>query len=329
MRICDICKSKEAVYTNHMLEASLCSDCLMNSIKRRAWSVLRGELRHGDRIMVAHSGGKDSSLSLLLTKEFSDEAKELGLRIVSVTIDEGTLYRRASVELARKLAERLGIRHMTVPVSEVLGFSIEDLRSAIPRGWKRNACTYCGVLRRQLLNAVAREMGATVVITGHNLDDLVQTSLMNLVRGDLNAFAKTMRHERKYEEGLIPRVRPLKYVYEREVASLVLALGIPAHLGKCPLAQGMRIGIRREIDRIEDSEPGAKLRALRFLESISSKLEVSASIGRCSLCGEPTTSNVCKACQFRREVSSLMGIEGELRIDLDPIRRAVASAFRY
>lgn len=328
MRVCDTCKSKEAIYTNYSLRASFCPDCLMKSIRRRAWSVLRRELRQQDKIVVAHSGGKDSSLALILTKEFSNEAKELDLRVVSLTIDEGTLYRRASVELAKKLAERLNVKQVIVQMSDVLGFSIEDLRSAIPRDWKRNACTYCGVLRRQLINAVAREMGATVVVTGHNLDDLVQTSLMNLVRGDLNAFTKTMRHERKYEERLVPRVRPLKYVYEREVASLVVALGIPAHLGKCPLAQGMRINIRREIDLIEDSIPGAKLRALNFFENISSKLEVDVSIGKCSICGEPTTSDICKACQFRREISSLMGLREGLNIDLDPIRRAAGSAFR-
>lgn len=327
MRICDVCRSKEAIYTNHLIGASLCTDCLMNSIRRRAWSVLRSELQQDDRIMVAHSGGKDSSLALLLTKEFSDRAKELGTRIVSVTVDEGTLYRRASVELAKRLAERLGVNHITVQMSEVLGFSIEDLRSAIPKDWKRNACTYCGVLRRQIINAVAREIGATVVVTGHNLDDLIQTSLMNLIRGDLNAFAKVMRHERKYEEGLVPRVRPLKYVYEREIASLVVALGIPAHLGKCPMAQGMRIGVRREIDRIEDSEPGAKLRALRFLERISSKIEIGVTVGRCSICGEPTTSDICKACQFREEASLLMGMKEKISIRLDPIRRVAGSAF--
>lgn len=328
MRICDICKSKEAIYTNYSLRSSLCSDCLMNSVRRRARYVLRNELRQGDKIMVAHSGGKDSSLSLYLTKEFSDESKELHLELISVTIDEGTLYRRSSVGLARKLAEGLGVKQITVGMKEVLGFSIEELRSAIPPRWKRNACTYCGVLRRQLINAVAREIGATVVVTGHNLDDMVQTSLMNLVRGDLNAFAKAVRHERKYEEGLIPRVKPLKYVYEREVASLVVALGIPAHLGKCPLAQGMRIGVRREIDLIEESMPGAKLMALSFFENVSSKLEVSAAISRCSICGEPTTSDVCKACQFRREVSSFMGIGGGVKIDLDSIRRAAGSTFR-
>jgi uncharacterized protein (TIGR00269 family) len=288
---------------------------------------MKKELLPGDKLMVAHSGGKDSSLALLLTKEFSDEMRELDLKVISVTLDEGTLYRRSSIELARKLAEKLQVRHLTIQMRDILGFSLEDLRLAIPKGWKRNACTYCGVLRRQILNAVAREIGATVLVTGHNLDDLVQTSIMNLVRGDANALVKTIRHERKYEEGLVPRVRPLKYVYEREIASLVVALGIPAHLGKCPLAQGMRISIRREIDLIEDSNPGAKLRAFLFLENISSKMKIDIGLRKCSVCGEPTTSDVCKACQLRGEAFRLMGIKDK-NIRLDGLKALRDSAFR-
>jgi uncharacterized protein (TIGR00269 family) len=327
MRLCDVCGSEEAIYTNHITGVSLCANCLMSSIKRRAWSVMKKELLPGDKLMVAHSGGKDSSLALLLTKEFSDEMRELDLKVISVTLDEGTLYRRSSIELARKLAEKLQVRHLTIQMRDILGFSLEDLRLAIPKGWKRNACTYCGVLRRQILNAVAREIGATVLVTGHNLDDLVQTSIMNLVRGDANALVKTIRHERKYEEGLVPRVRPLKYVYEREIASLVVALGIPAHLGKCPLAQGMRISIRREIDLIEDSNPGAKLRAFLFLENISSKMKIDIGLRKCSVCGEPTTSDVCKACQLRGEAFRLMGIKDK-NIRLDGLKALRDSAFR-
>jgi len=327
MRLCDICGSEEAIYTNYMTGASLCASCLMNSIKRRAWSVMKRELRPGDKVMVAHSGGKDSSLALLLTKEFSDEMREFDLKVISVTLDEGTLYRRSSIKLARKLTERLQVKHLIIQMRDILGFSVEDLKLAIPKGWKRNACTYCGILRRQILNAVAREIGATVLVTGHNLDDLVQTSIMNLVRGDADALVKTMRHERKYEEGLIPRVRPLRYVYEREIASLVVALGIPAHLGKCPMAQGMRIGIRREIDLIEDSNPGAKLRAFLFLENLSSKMKVDVNLRRCSLCGEPTTSDICKACQLRKEAFRLMGIKDK-NIRLDSLKALKDSAFQ-
>ncbi len=307
MRVCDLCGEREAVYTDYSKGISLCSDCLMSSVRRRAWRVLEEELLPGDRIVVAHSGGKDSSLALLLTKEFADSHPEANLRIVSVTIDEGTFYRKASVELARRLAHELGVTHRTYGMEEIHGLSIEELDFALPDNWKRSPCTYCGVLRRQALNAVARELGATVVVTGHNLDDLVQTAVMNLSRGDVSALIKTLRHERRDDTGLVPRVRPLRMVYEREVATLVVARRIHAHLGKCPFTQGMRIGIRREIDDLEDEAPGTKLRALEMLSMLSKDLRSQVNLRRCRVCGEPTTTDVCKACQFKRELSEFLG----------------------
>ncbi len=320
MRICDLCGANEAVYTDYTKGISLCADCLMSSVKRRAWKVLEEELIEGDRIVVAHSGGKDSSLALILTKEFSDANPDMNLTITSVTIDEGTFYRKSSIDLAEKLCRELGIKHLTFTMEEIHGLSIGELEDKLPRDSKRSACTYCGVFRRQAINAVAREMGATVVVTGHNLDDIVQTALMNLARGDIKALVKTLRHERRIEDGLVPRVRPLKYVYEKEVAALVAAKRITAHLGKCPLTQGMRIGIRREIDELEDLEAGAKIRALRSFMLISNEIAPDVKLKRCKVCGEPTTSDICKACQFKAELSKVVGRDLLKPLNLDSVR---------
>ncbi len=301
----------------------------MSSVRRRAWKVLEKELVKGDKIVVAHSGGKDSSLALVLTKEFSDANPDMNLDIVSITIDEGTFYRKASIELAEKLSNELGVKHLTFTMKEIHGLSIGELEGKLPKDSKRTACTYCGVLRRQALNAVAREIGATVVVTGHNLDDIVQTALMNLVRGDINALVKTLKHERKIEKGLIPRVRPLKYVYEREIAALVVAKGITAHLGKCPLTQGMRIGIRREIDKLEDMEVGAKIRALKVFTLISSGMKSDVSLRRCKVCGEPTTTEICKACQFKAELSEILGRDLLKPLNLTSVRKRGWSELKW
>lgn len=321
IRRCDICGSEEAIYTDHVRGISLCADCLMESVRRRAWSVLEKEIIAGDRIMVAHSGGKDSSLALILTKEFADSHPDMMLDLISVTVDEGTFYRKASIELAKRLAEQLGVKHRVYSNEEIHGLSIEELDLKLPTGWKRSACTYCGVLRRQAINAIAREIGATAVVTGHNLDDVVQTALMNMSRGDVNALAKTFRHERRIEEGLIPRIRPLKHVYEREIAALVVAKGIPAHLGKCPFTKGMRIGIRREIDKLEDLAPGSKMRALEIFYSISEGLKTDVHLRSCKVCGEPTTSEICKACQFKEELSSFLGRNLVRPLNLERVKR--------
>jgi len=321
LRKCDLCGYNEAVYTDHSRGISVCADCLMRSVRRRAWQVLKDELVARDKVMIAHSGGKDSSLALLLTKEFADAHSDMKLSLLSVTVDEGTFYRKASVKLAEKLANELGVRHRTYTMEEIHGLSIEELDFMLPADWKRSPCTYCGVLRRQALNAIAREIGATVVVTGHNLDDLVQTAAMNLSRGDINALVKTLRHERKMEEGLVPRVRPLKMVYEREVATLVVAKKIPAHLGKCPFTQGMRIGVRREIDDLEDHIPGIKVKALQTFSLISHGLSADVQLRRCRVCGEPTTTEMCKACQFKKELSTFLHRDLVRPLNLERVRR--------
>ena len=47
-----------------------------------------------------------------------------------------------------------------------------------------NNCTYCGVLRRQAMERGAILLGASKLILGHNADDLAETVLMNILRGD-------------------------------------------------------------------------------------------------------------------------------------------------
>jgi uncharacterized protein (TIGR00269 family) len=307
MRRCDRCGREAIIYIRNKREA-LCESCLFLSIRRRAYSVLRRDLSDGDFAVVALSGGKDSSLSLILTKEFV-EREGIDVRVAALTVDEGTSYRRASIEMAMKLTSQLGVEHRIVRMKEFHGFSIEEIREKKLPNERRTACTYCGVLRRQMINTIAREWGATKVVTGHNLDDLVQTFVMNLTRGDVSALSRFLSREPP-SSSLVQRVRPLMYVYEKEVAAYCIAAGIPAHVGKCPLTQGMRIGIRRALDNMELRNPGFKLNLLKSAEKMISasraRLSEGIELRKCEVCGEPTTERVCKACQLKAEIMKVI-----------------------
>lgn len=190
-------------------------------------------------------------------------------------------------------------------MSEVFAFSIPQVQILLSRGTvRRDVCTYCGVFRRQALNIIAREEGATKVATGHNLDDMVQTMFMNLIRGDMSAMARFF--SKSPSEKLIPRIRPLSRVSEKEVTVQAILLGLPVHFGKCPLVSGMRVKVRRILDKLEQENPGFKERAFSFLERLVKdalpEMTSSFKLRYCKQCGEPTSGELCKACQFKQEL---------------------------
>ncbi|RLG47685.1 MAG: tRNA lysidine(34) synthetase TilS, partial [Thermoproteota archaeon] len=86
---CSRCGAPSA-FTDRATGEDLCPECLLRSIERRARRVVLPILGRGDRVAVALSGGKDSSLTLSLLKKFSEEIE---FELVAITIDEGTPYR--------------------------------------------------------------------------------------------------------------------------------------------------------------------------------------------------------------------------------------------
>lgn len=55
---------------------------------------------------------------------------------------------------------------------------------------KTNNCTFCGVFRRQALDRGARLLAVNCIATGHNADDIAETVIMNILRGDTARLAR-------------------------------------------------------------------------------------------------------------------------------------------
>jgi uncharacterized protein (TIGR00269 family) len=254
----------------------------------------------GGVLAVALSGGKDSGTMLSLLVRFLGRRRNV--RIVALTVDEGIEgYRPATLEKAAALTSSLGIEHRIRSFHDELQTSTDEAARALPG---IPPCSFCGVWRRNVLNRMAREVGAVRLAVGFNLDDLAQTVLMNLARGEPARLLQMAPHART-TEGLVPRIAPLAQIPEREVYLYARLTGIPFDHSECPHAsRAMRNVFREVLWRLEEEVPGTRHALLRTREKLLEALEATqpaSTLPRCAFCGEPSSKAVCRACSLRKD----------------------------
>nr|GME00109.1 cytoplasmic tRNA 2-thiolation protein 1 [Ipomoea batatas] len=100
-----------------------------------------------------------------------------------------------------------------VSYKELYGWTMDEIVKLI--GLKNN-CTFCGVFRRQALDRGAALLKVDKLVTGHNADDIAETVLLNILRGDIARLSRCTSIITG-EDGPIPRCKPFKYTYEKEI----------------------------------------------------------------------------------------------------------------
>lgn len=278
----------------------LCEGHFRRSVEERVRQEMHRQLPRFARgtVAVALSGGKDSSVALSLAYRYFHRRPTV--RVVAVSVDEGIAgYRAGTLDAARALTRSLGVEHRVVSAREEIGTTIDrtalDLHGTVP-------CSFCGVWRRQLLNRAARDVGADALVLGFNLDDLAQTILMNLVHGDLDRLVRMAPH-RVRQPGLVPRIAPLALVPEREVYLYARLRELPFDHGECPYASRAARNLFREVVwQLEEAQPGTRQALLsthaRLVARFLSEEGPVAAPERCRACGEPSSSELCRACEY-------------------------------
>jgi len=161
MRKCDKCPEESIIHIQYS-GANLCKKHFAEYVERRVQKEIRlqGKLPARAKLAIAVSGGKDSmSMLHILNRVF---ASHRDVELIALIVDEGLAgYRERAIKLATDFSEKLGIRHEVLSFQESFGVRPDDI-AALGEEWR--PCTYCGVLRRNLLNRRARELGLTLKI---------------------------------------------------------------------------------------------------------------------------------------------------------------------
>jgi tRNA-uridine 2-sulfurtransferase len=142
----------------------------------------------GRRVAVAMSGGVDSSVVAALAAAASCEAVGITLQLY----DQGAAARRpgaccagADIRDARAVAERLGIAHYVIDMeSRFREAVIDNFVESYARGLTPVPCVECNrTVKFTDLIALARDLGAEALLTGHYVQRLDSPDGAELHRG--------------------------------------------------------------------------------------------------------------------------------------------------
>lgn len=304
---CSLC-SRKSVYEVRYNGSSLCSEHLSRFVEKRVKQEVRKQLNVGNRktrISVAISGGKDSSVTLYLLHRILSERRNI--EISAFTVDEGIEgYRGPGIKAAEDLSRKLGVPYEVISYRERFGRTMDEIVSE--DGGETIPCSHCGPMRRQIINLVSEKQDADFVALGINLDDYAQSILMNVTKGDVQRMARMAPHT-KLQEGLTPRILPLRKIPEKEVMLYAVTNGIEFEGGWCPYyAQANRNKFRSIVSDLEEQSPGTKHAIVNFYDSIKGSLSSQypqGSLGKCKKCGSPTASTICSVCSDLERLEEL------------------------
>tara|TARA_B100001996_G_C18559711_1_gene554094 strand:+ start:191 stop:982 length:792 start_codon:yes stop_codon:yes gene_type:complete len=259
--------------------------------------------------MVAISGGKDSAILLYFIHSILGSRRDVEL--IAGVVDEGIDgYRSPSIECAEELCTSLDIPLERISYPDLSFPEMDDVVESLPKISEHNLevkgmmpCSFCGVFRRQGLNSLANRIGADVIALGHNLDDVAQSVLMNLQKGEVDRTARLAPHTTQPIDGLAPRIVPLRWIPEQEVHAAAIHLNLPIHHGDCPHAGGaMRQRSREIIAMIEKDIPGSRhgmVQSMDRIRELAKDSKNSTSVRSCERCGEPTSRPICQSCTMK------------------------------
>ena len=121
---------------------------------------------------------------------------------------------------------------------------------------RKSPCFLCSWNRRKALFTLAQELDCNKIALGHNMDDFIETMLMNITfQGAFSAMAPVMQMERFP----IAIIRPLCLVNENNVEAYAIESSFPAQIKNCPFEnESNRKAMKDLLAHLESLNPDAR-----------------------------------------------------------------------
>ena len=293
---CDKCENT-AVYSRRYSGENLCSQCFSNSILHKAAKTISKYkmIKNNELVCVAVSGGKDSLVLLDILNKMS---KTHNFRIFAVTIDEGIPgYRDEALKIVENFCTQLNIQYKTFSYKKIFDLTLTESLE-LRNDQKLSSCSICGTFRRRALDHAAKTINADTIATGHNLDDALQTFLINALSGDVSKIGWMDPGRTSFK---LRKIKPLCEIYESEIVFYAFTNNLPFQTEPCPhMDEGIRTEIREFLNLLESNHHGIKNNMYNSVLKISDIIKkVNHKEKRiCLVCGNECTGKICSVCKM-------------------------------
>lgn len=159
-------------------------------------------LKPNDRVCVCISGGKDSILLAKLFQELkrhSDFEFEVKYLVMNPGYNEKNL---------KKIQDNLALLNINAEIIKTDIFEIANAQI-------KNPCYLCAKMRRGALYKLAKDLGCNKIALGHHYDDVIETTLMNMLNSGSFQTMLPKLHSENY--GGMELIRPMYFIRERDI----------------------------------------------------------------------------------------------------------------
>ncbi|OBZ84838.1 Cytoplasmic tRNA 2-thiolation protein 1 [Choanephora cucurbitarum] len=298
VKLCVLCTKRRAVLKRPKTGQQICQECFYYVFETEIHHTIKDSnlFQRGERVAIGASGGKDSTVLAHIMKTLNDRY-DYGLDLYLLSVDEGiTGYRDDSLETVKRNQQQYELPLKIVSYQELYGWSMDEIVSEVGR---KNNCTYCGVFRRQALDRGAVMLGVNHIVTGHNADDIAETILMNIFRGDIARLGRCTEIVTQGESN-IRRSKPFKYTYEKEIVMYAYFKKLDYFSTECIYSPNAYRGHARIfLKDLEAIRPSAIIDIIKSGEAFEIKTGTKMPTQTvCDRCGYMSSNKLCKACML-------------------------------
>lgn len=298
--VCENCQKNDAKLKRPRNAMKVCKECFFKLFEDEIHeTIVNNKLFYpGEKVGIGASGGKDSTVLASVLKTLN-ERYDYGVHFILLSVDEGIKgYRDDSLETVKRNKNQYEMPLEIVSYGDLYGWTMDQIVAQIG---KKNNCTYCGVFRRQALDRGCVGIGINHVVTGHNADDVAETVLMNLMRGDMQRLGRCCDIMTGGEAGApVKRSKPLMYCYEKEIVLYAHYKALDYFSTECTYSpEAFRGTARALVKNLEAVKPSAIIDIIHSGESFvlgSSTQKRQPKPTKCKQCSYISSNPVCKAC---------------------------------